>query len=177
MANVSLVQEPKGVIQKLAFGYSRRKMHKVRRPGAGGGQPLGVLIAMGAMEGVVDKGWKTVDPHLRWLALQATAGAIGCSWCTDFGYFEGMQQGVDPQKVRDVFRLAVSNVTTTGSARCSSTWRPPPPLRPWLARSSPADCTTHFSDAGDRGADRLGITRELPLAVQRRVRAPQPGFL
>ena len=27
---------------------------------------------------------------------------IGCSWCTDFGYYEGMNQGIDPAKVRAV---------------------------------------------------------------------------
>jgi alkylhydroperoxidase family enzyme len=110
MANVSLVEEPKGVIQKMAFAYSRRKMHKVVDPVRAAANHSGVLVAMGAMEGVVEKSWKKMDPHLRWLALQATAGAIGCSWCTDFGYFEGMQQGVDPMKVRDVFRWRQSEV-------------------------------------------------------------------
>ena len=57
---------------------------------------------MGALESAVDKGWKRLDPRLRWLAVQAAAGEIGCSWCTDFGYYEGVQQGVDPRKVRDV---------------------------------------------------------------------------
>jgi alkylhydroperoxidase family enzyme len=59
---------------------------------------------------VVAKRWNALDPHLRWLALQATASAIGCSWCTDFGYYEGMQTGVDPRKVRDVPRWRESEV-------------------------------------------------------------------
>ena len=27
---------------------------------------------------------------------------IGCSWCIDYGYYEGMHDGVDPDKVRAV---------------------------------------------------------------------------
>jgi alkylhydroperoxidase family enzyme len=44
------------------------------------------------------------------LALQAAAGEIGCSWCTDFGYYEGMQQGIDPLKVRAVPHFRESDV-------------------------------------------------------------------
>jgi alkylhydroperoxidase family enzyme len=69
----------------------------------------GVLMAMGAVETAAERGWKRLDPHLRWLAVQGAAGDIGCSWCTDFGYYEGMQQGVDPRKVRDVARFGDSD--------------------------------------------------------------------
>ena len=27
---------------------------------------------------------------------------IGCSWCVDYGYYEGMHRGIDPAKVRAV---------------------------------------------------------------------------
>ena len=65
---------------------------------------------MGALETAAERGWKRLDPRLRWLAIQAAAGEIGCSWCTDFGYYEGMQQGIDPRKVRDVPRFGDSDV-------------------------------------------------------------------
>jgi alkylhydroperoxidase family enzyme len=102
MANVELVDQPKGIMQRLAFGYSRKKFKMVADPVRAAAHHSGVLIATGALETCVEKGWNRLDSHLRWLALQATAGAIGCSWCTDFGYYEGVQQGVDPRKVRDV---------------------------------------------------------------------------
>jgi alkylhydroperoxidase family enzyme len=70
----------------------------------------GVLMASGALEMVVDKKWNKLDPHLMWLAVQASSGEIGCSWCTDYGYYEGMQKGVDPRKVRDVPRWRDSDV-------------------------------------------------------------------
>jgi alkylhydroperoxidase family enzyme len=110
MANVKLVDHPKGIVQKLAFGYSRKKFSTEVDPVRAAANHAGVLVAMGALETCVDKGWKKLDPHLRWLAIQAAAGAIGCSWCTDFGYYEGVQQGVDPRKVRDVFSWRSSDV-------------------------------------------------------------------
>jgi AhpD family alkylhydroperoxidase len=58
------------------------------------------LVAMGALETAVEKGWRKLDPELRWLAIQAVSGQIGCSWCIDFGYYEGMHAGIDPDKVR-----------------------------------------------------------------------------
>jgi alkylhydroperoxidase family enzyme len=68
----------------------------------------GVLVAWGAVETAAERGWHRLDPHLRWLAIQATAGSIGCSWCTDFGFYEGVQQGIDIRKVRDVPRWRTS---------------------------------------------------------------------
>jgi len=104
MANVSLVENPKGALQRMSFRYSQRKFGRIVDPVRAAANHGGVLVAMGATETVVEKSWNKLDLSLRWLAIQATAGAIGCSWCTDYGYFEGVNQGVDPQKVRDVFR-------------------------------------------------------------------------
>ena len=36
------------------------------------------------------------------LALQEAASLIGCSWCIDYGYYEGVNKGVSPEKVRAV---------------------------------------------------------------------------
>jgi len=110
MAHVTLVEHPAGLVPKIAARYSRHRFGQDVEPVMAASHHAGVLVAMGALEAAADRGWKRLDPHLRWLALQATGGEIGCSWCTDFGYYEGMQQGVDPQKVRDVPRFADSDV-------------------------------------------------------------------
>lgn len=104
MAHVHLVERPKGVLQRYAWRYSRRVFGKVVEPARAQANHRGVLAASGALEMVVGKSWSTLDPHLRWLALQATSTAIGCSWCVDYGYYEGVQQGVHVRKVRDVGR-------------------------------------------------------------------------
>jgi alkylhydroperoxidase family enzyme len=110
MANVELVEKPKGIIRRTAFGYSRRRFTKVVDPARAAAHHAGVLAGMGALETVVGATWRKLDEHLRWLAIQAVAGSIGCSWCTDYGYYEGLQQGVDPAKVREVFNWRNSGV-------------------------------------------------------------------
>jgi alkylhydroperoxidase family enzyme len=110
MAHVTLQERPTGLVPKLGVSYSRHRFGEVVEPVMAAAHHSGVLVAWGAIETAAERGWKRLDPRLRWLAVQAAAGEIGCSWCTDFGYYEGMQQGVDPRKVRDVPRFADSDV-------------------------------------------------------------------
>lgn len=102
MANVSLVEHPKGLIPRIAGGYSRRRFGRDVEPVQAAAHHSGVLVAAGLLETAAEKGWKRLDPHLMLLAVQASSGAIGCTWCIDFGYFESLQRGQDPSKVRDV---------------------------------------------------------------------------
>jgi alkylhydroperoxidase family enzyme len=102
MAHVPLEHPTKGMVPRLARRYGMRRFGRDVEPLAAASYHSGVLVAMGAMETVVEKGWKKLDPTLRWLAIQESGMQIGCSWCTDFGYYEGMNQGIDPQKVRSV---------------------------------------------------------------------------
>jgi alkylhydroperoxidase family enzyme len=107
---VPLIDEPKGLLRKLAWRYSKKTFGEIADPVRALAHHSGVLEANGLFEMVLNKRWKSLDPHLMWLAVQASAGHIGCSWCTDFGYYEGMQRGVDPRKVRDVPRWRESDV-------------------------------------------------------------------
>ena len=109
MAYVTLVERPRGTIAKLAIRYSRRRFGRPVEPAMAATHHAGVLIAMGALETAAERGWNRLDPQLRWLAIQATAGEIGCSWCTDFGYYEGVSEGVEPAKIRDVPRFRESD--------------------------------------------------------------------
>jgi alkylhydroperoxidase family enzyme len=102
MAHVPLVDQPKGIIPRLSFRYAKRRFGRVVEPVAAAAHHSGVLVAMGALETTVQMGMKKLDPTLRWLAIQMAAGAIGCSWCIDYGYYEGMNEGIDPAKVRAV---------------------------------------------------------------------------
>jgi AhpD family alkylhydroperoxidase len=56
--------------------------------------------------------WKALDPHLKTYAEMASAAAIGCSWCLDFGYFLAHTKGLDEAKVREVPRWRESDVFT-----------------------------------------------------------------
>lgn len=56
--------------------------------------------------------WHALDPHLKAYAEMASAGAIGCSWCLDFGYFMAHTKGLDEAKVREVPRWRESDAFT-----------------------------------------------------------------
>lgn len=102
MAHVPLLFEGGGKVARLARSYTQRRFGQMIEPTAAASHHAGVLVAMGGLETSAQSGWKKLDPTLRWLALQATSSRIGCSWCIDYGYYEGMHDGVDPAKVRAV---------------------------------------------------------------------------
>jgi alkylhydroperoxidase family enzyme len=102
MAHVPLQTEGGGVVARLARVYTRRRFGRIVEPTAAASHHAGVLVAMGGLETAVQLGWRKLDPTLRWLAIQVTSTRIGCSWCTDYGYYEGMHDGIDPAKVRAV---------------------------------------------------------------------------
>ncbi len=102
MAHVPLKYDAKGVIPWMARSYTKRRFGAMVEPTGAASHHAGVLVAMGALEATAAKGWTKLDPRLRWLALQAVSTSIGCSWCVDYGYFEGMNEGIDPAKVRAV---------------------------------------------------------------------------
>ena len=101
MANVQLIDHPQGLIPRFAAAYGRHRFGRAVEPVQAASHHAGVLVASGLFEMAAQWGWRKLDPHLALLAVQASAGAIGCSWCTDFGYYEGLQHGQDPAKVRD----------------------------------------------------------------------------
>lgn len=102
MAHVPLLEQPTGVVPRLAGRYTKRRFGQMVEPTAAASHHGGVLIAMGSLETAVQFGWKQLDPTLRWLAIQLTGTRIGCSWCIDYGYYEGMHDGIDPAKVQAV---------------------------------------------------------------------------
>jgi alkylhydroperoxidase family enzyme len=102
MAHVPLDDNRGGIVPRLARLYTKRRMGQTVEPAAAASHHSGVLVAMGCLETTVQFGWKKLDPNLRWLAVQTVASKIGCSWCIDYGYYEGMNGGVDPAKVRAV---------------------------------------------------------------------------
>jgi alkylhydroperoxidase family enzyme len=110
MAHVPLVDEPRGIIARLSVRYSKRRFGRMIEPMAAAAHHSGVLVAVGALETTAQMGMKKLDPTLRWLAVQAAAGTIGCSWCTDYAYYEGMNEGIDPAKVRAAGRWRESDL-------------------------------------------------------------------
>ncbi|MBV9487223.1 MAG: carboxymuconolactone decarboxylase family protein [Frankiaceae bacterium] len=109
---VPLIDQPRGLLRRFAWRYSKKRFGRVADPLRAMAHHGGVLVASGALETAVDMGWKRLDLNLRWLAIQAVSASIGCTWCTDYGYYEAMNVGIDPAKVRDVPRWRESDVYT-----------------------------------------------------------------
>jgi AhpD family alkylhydroperoxidase len=60
-----------------------------------------VLKSVLGFEGKVDK-WDALDPTLKSYAQLASAAAIGCSWCLDFGYYKAHNDQLDLAKISQV---------------------------------------------------------------------------
>ena len=75
-------------------------------PTAAASHHSGVLVAMGSLETAVAARVEEArsDPALA--RHSGRPSRIGCSWCIDFGFYEGMHGGIDPAKVRAAGRLA-----------------------------------------------------------------------
>jgi alkylhydroperoxidase family enzyme len=109
---VPLIDRPRGLLRRCAWRYSRRQFGKVVDPVRALSHHGGMLVSNGLLEMAATAGWRRLDPHLRWLAVQAASGSVGCTWCIDFGFYEALHDGVDPRKVRDVPRWRESEVYT-----------------------------------------------------------------
>ncbi|WP_308434324.1 carboxymuconolactone decarboxylase family protein [Streptomyces anandii] len=100
MARVSL-SPPRTRFLRLVEWYSKRAYGKVLDPARALAHQPRVLWSDLRFEQSVAK-WNRLDPGLKALAEMATAAAIGCSWCMDFGYWVSRERGVAPRKVQDV---------------------------------------------------------------------------
>ena len=98
-----------GVYGKVMEAYARRMWGQVPDNAYVLWHHRGVLKAVFSFEQKVAK-WDRLDPTLKSYAQLASAGAIGCSWCLDFGYFLAHNDGLDLAKVREVPRWRESDV-------------------------------------------------------------------
>ena len=100
MAYVSL-HPPRTLLSRFAGWYSKRSYGRPVNPVQAAANNPRVLLTYGVTELTVGR-WNRLPSDLKQLAVMAAAGRIGCSWCMDFGYWDGLRQGLDPQKIRAV---------------------------------------------------------------------------
>ena len=107
MARIPL-DPPRSPVYRLTEWYSRRRWGTVADPAAAMGHNPRVLLTNARFEMSLDR-WDRLDPTLKHLAEMASAVAIGCSWCVDFGYWIAAGKGTDPAKLQDVPRWRESD--------------------------------------------------------------------
>ncbi|CAM5346165.1 carboxymuconolactone decarboxylase family protein [Streptomyces abikoensis] len=100
MARISLTPDRTPLV-RITEWYSRRAYGKVLEPLMALAHNRRVLLTTSRFELSVGR-WKKLDPQLKLLAEMASAAAIGCSWCIDFGYWLGHGHGMPQEKLRDV---------------------------------------------------------------------------
>ena len=97
------LQEPEGLVGRMITWYSRRTYGDVLDNGLALLHNRPVLWAVLGFERKVAK-WDRLDPDLKILAEMASASAIGCSWCMDFGYYAAHSRGLAVDRLREVPR-------------------------------------------------------------------------
>ncbi|GHF27128.1 hypothetical protein GCM10010218_05070 [Streptomyces mashuensis] len=100
MARIPL-DPPRTLLNRLVAGYSRRAYGKVIEPLLALGHHRRVLLTDARFEKSLAR-WNKLDRGLKDLAVMASSAAIGCSWCMDFGYWEGRRNGMSHEKLHDV---------------------------------------------------------------------------
>ena len=110
MARIPL-DPPRTLFYRLIETYTRRTWGTVAEPLQAMGHNPRVLRTDLRHEMSLAR-WNALDPTLKNLAEMASAVAIGCSWCVDFGYWIATSKGTDPEKLRQVPRWRESDVFT-----------------------------------------------------------------
>ncbi|MFI9202161.1 carboxymuconolactone decarboxylase family protein [Streptomyces sp. NPDC053048] len=100
MARIPL-DPPRTALTRFAAWYSKRAYGKVIDPLLALGHNRKVLMTDSRFEMSLAR-WNKLDRHLKELAVMASAASIGCSWCMDFGYWEGRRNGMSHEKLHDV---------------------------------------------------------------------------
>jgi alkylhydroperoxidase family enzyme len=105
------VPMPTDLFGRAMVWYSRRTYGDVLDNGLALLHNRPVLRAMVGFERRVEK-WSALDPQLKTLAEMASASAIGCTWCMDFGWYQSHSKGLDQSKLEAVPGWRDSDVFT-----------------------------------------------------------------
>ncbi|OIK00902.1 carboxymuconolactone decarboxylase [Streptomyces sp. MUSC 14] len=100
MARISL-DPPRTLLNRISEWYSRRTYGAVLDPVRALAHNRKVMLTDARMEMSLAK-WNTLDARLKLLAVMAGSHVIGCSWCTDFGYWEARNEGIPSAKLHAV---------------------------------------------------------------------------
>lgn len=100
MARISL-NPPRTLLYRISEWYSKRTYGTVLDPARAMAHNRKVMLTDIRFELSLAK-WNALDPQLKLLAVMAGSHLIGCSWCTDFGYWEAHNHGMPSAKLHAV---------------------------------------------------------------------------
>lgn len=100
MARISLTP-PRTLLLRIAEWYSKRTFGSALDPMKAVAHNRRVMFGGSLLELSAAK-WNSLDKGLKHLAVMASAVKIGCTWCTDFGYWEANELGLPLDKISKV---------------------------------------------------------------------------
>jgi AhpD family alkylhydroperoxidase len=100
-ARVALVERPTGLVPRLAFRASRRRLGTVIAPAQAYAHAPVLLAGYAAVELAAERSHRC-DQRLKDLAVMRAAMLVGCEWCLDFGTAEQLARGVPEDDLRDL---------------------------------------------------------------------------
>ena len=107
MARISL-DPPASLLNRAVRWYSRRTYGAELDPVLAAAHNPKVLRTFAVFERSVAT-WDALDPRLSLVAVMAAAHRIGCTWCSDFGYWIAVGEGLDEAEVQEVPRWRESS--------------------------------------------------------------------
>lgn len=100
MARISL-DPPRTLTYRIGKWLTERKFGTMLDPARAMGHSPRVSTACALLELQIPR-WKSVDRQIQDLAVMASAVAIGCPWCVDFGYWESHNHGIPAEKIEAI---------------------------------------------------------------------------
>ena len=96
--------EPRGIdlVRRLTFRTGRRMFGRQLEPSAVLAHHKPLLLGVGVASMAFERYSKTVDDHLKNLAMLRTAQLAGCEWCLDFGSYLAQQAGTPAQQLQEL---------------------------------------------------------------------------
>ncbi len=97
---------PHGIdlVRRLTYAAAKRMYGTTLEPTEIIAHHRPLLVGYGALSVASERYAKSIDKHLKQLAMLRSAQLIGCEWCLDFGSKLALQSGAPEEQLRDLSR-------------------------------------------------------------------------
>ena len=100
------------MLARWMYRYAKRRFGGVPEPFAVSAHHMGLLLANGVHEAILEKASTKLPAAVRELAVYWTARKIGCSWCVDFGSMLMRLDGLDMDRLKHIDDYQTSDLYT-----------------------------------------------------------------
>ena len=96
--------EPHGpdLIRRYSYRTARRMYGRQLEPMQVLAHHRPLLVGVGVASMALERHSKSVDEHLKQLAMLRTSQLVGCEWCLDFGSYLAQRSGLSEDRLREI---------------------------------------------------------------------------